>query len=311
MFFEQYVVVGGHRRLIRTNNDLKFDHLELSPKDIDTVIDHGGCTDGFGARFAAMYWFKLHLPAKIVNYYPGSFYSDPPDVKGQNVLFCDFAYKNPTMKKMIDGANKLIILDHHVSAKEDLGDIAERNKLFHMGFSGAFITWCYFHGKANVPLLIEYIQDNDLKTNRLPLVREFAAYSNNMKHEYSTFERLLDDDVFMKELKTKGPILLANNNVIIQKTIARAKVRVTKIKGVEYKVGYVNSSTLIPEIGDELINNLDIDFSAVYTIDDVSDSTIFSLRSKHVDVAKIAEFYGGGGHEKASGCRINHVCNNL
>ena len=46
-------------------------------------------------------------------------------------------------------------------------------------------------------------------------------------------------------------------------------------------------------------------FAACYL--DTADSRVFSLRSRReggVDVAKIAESYGGGGHRNAAGFRV-------
>ena len=96
-----------------------------NPNEVEMVLYHANCSDGFGAAWAA--WKLLGSKAKYIACKHGS---PPPDVTGKNVAICDFSFNNATTKKMIQDANSLVILDHHKSAVVELHDIPEAIESF-------------------------------------------------------------------------------------------------------------------------------------------------------------------------------------
>jgi oligoribonuclease NrnB/cAMP/cGMP phosphodiesterase (DHH superfamily) len=81
-----------------------------------------------------------------------------------------------------------------------------------------------------------------------------------------------------------------------------------------YFTVFVNSTVLKSEIGNTLLYKFPYsNFSGIYSIDDITNSTHFSLRSldDKTDVSEIAKIYGGGGHRNASGIKIPFVINTL
>ena len=111
--------------------------MKCDPQNIDLVIYHAQCSDGFGAAWAA--WKLLGNKAE---YYAATHGDEPPDVKGKNVAILDFSYDNQTIKDMIVEAESLIVIDHHKSAMIDLHDIP--NTHFDMSHSGARLAWDFF-----------------------------------------------------------------------------------------------------------------------------------------------------------------------
>ena len=67
----------------------------IEPRSIDFVIYHKGCTDGFGAAYAA--WKILGDKA---TYHAAAYGDSPPDVTGKSVAIVDFSYKNDVIKKI-------------------------------------------------------------------------------------------------------------------------------------------------------------------------------------------------------------------
>lgn len=68
--------------------------LRLKPDEVDYVIYHGGCADGFGAAFAAWKFFTEKYPEKKLIYYPAAIGSLPPNnLVNKNILICDYSYK--------------------------------------------------------------------------------------------------------------------------------------------------------------------------------------------------------------------------
>ncbi len=163
-------------------------------------IYHGNCADGFGAAYAV--WKRY---GEEVEFYPGVYQQDPPDVAGCDVIMVDFSYKRPVIEKMAEVANSILILDHHKSAEEDLRqwtsegepqDYTEWNPapmedpvgdehvcaIFDMERSGAMIAWSFFHPFEPIPQLFKHIQDRDLWQFKLPGTREIQA--NLFSHPY-------------------------------------------------------------------------------------------------------------------------------
>lgn len=144
-------------------------------------IYHGSCQDGFGAAWAV----RHALSDENVDFYPGVYQNDPPDVTDRDVLIVDFSYKRPVLVRMAEEARSVLILDHHRSAAEDLNGILPpivwRNgeciapasyedwladsdaadqplaAIFDMERSGAAIAWDYFHPDKPRPQVLNHI----------------------------------------------------------------------------------------------------------------------------------------------------------
>lgn len=292
--------------------ELSFNHLIIKPEEVDFIIYHGGCADGFGCVLSAELYRKEKFPDKQITYYPGIFNKPPPDVSNKNVLICDFSYDKDTIVNMIGTANKLVILDHHKTAENKLLLIPDENKLFNKNYSGAYITWKFFHSSKEVPKIIEYIQDNDLWEKKLPFTLEFTAYMFSLPMTIEEYTKLLDNEFIEKEVFTAGAAMVRQNQSNINIALKNASPKFIEIKNKYYFVGHINSTVMKSEIGSKLFERYPLcNFSAIYSIDDNSNSTIFSLRSTgdRTDVSEISELFGGGGHRNASGIKLNYVTN--
>tara|TARA_Y100000593_G_C4291816_1_gene328635 strand:+ start:990 stop:1910 length:921 start_codon:yes stop_codon:yes gene_type:complete len=264
----------------------------IEPTSVDVVIYHAGCTDGFGAAYAA--WKCLGNRAQ---YYACRHGDDPPDVKGKSVAILDFSFKNDVTKKMIKDAKSLIVIDHHKSAVVELHDIP--NTHFDMAHSGARLAWDFFHPGKEAPKFINYIEDRDLWKWELPYSKEFSAAFDMVPFDFEEFSKFEDDSVFDDTVK-KGSYILAYSKTVIKKVSEKATSR--KFKGMDVLV--VNSSHWMSEIGASLSPKCD--FAMIWYYSHETNSTKVSLRSFHdtVDVSEIAKEFGGGGHKKAAGFQL-------
>lgn len=168
------------------------------PEEIDLVVYHASCSDGFTAAWAA--WERVGNRAEYV---ACQYQDDPPDVKGKNVAILDLCFPRKLLEKMTKEAKSLVVLDHHRTAQEDLGasvrkivtigdqefdvkadrdsfmkalktatpgslTIEEKeippfpNAIFDMTKSGALIAWEWFHPGFEVPKLVQHVSDRDL-----------------------------------------------------------------------------------------------------------------------------------------------------
>tara|TARA_R110001583_G_scaffold31043_2_gene106529 strand:+ start:13442 stop:14545 length:1104 start_codon:yes stop_codon:yes gene_type:complete len=263
--------------------------IVTDPTSVDIVIYHADCTDGFGAAYSA--WKLL---GNKPEYYPAKHGTPAPDVSDKIVAILDFSYDNITIKRMIEEAKALIVIDHHKSAMVELHDITHTH--FDMTKSGAILSWEFFHPGKEPPKFIRYIQDRDLWKWELEYSKEFSAAFDMVPFEFEEFEKFEDDSVFDDSVK-RGSFILAYSKTVVKKVCEKAKPR--KFDGLDVLV--VNSSHWMSEIGSRLAS--DCDFAVIWYYDHEKRNIKVSLRSFHdtVDVSEIAKRFGGGGHKKSSG----------
>lgn len=278
-------------------------------------IYHGGCDDGFGAAYAV--WKRY---GDRFEYYSGVYQNDPPDVTGKDVLLVDFSYKRPVIEAMAKSARRILILDHHKSAIEDLHDfsLSEKNAqlfwgcqnlhelgidypykvaaYFNMNQSGAVIAWCFFHNDF-IPELFMHIQDRDLWKLELPGTKEISMALRSFPHDFQTWDEIMD--IHVETLRHEGAAINRWFNLQTKK-LKRHAIPQT-IGG--YEVPTVNAPLMFAsDLAGELSEGYP--FAACYF--DLPEGRVYSLRSHEggIDVSEIAKKYGGGGHKGAAGFRL-------
>ena len=261
-------------------------------------IYHGNCLDGFGAA-----WAVRHALGDNVAFYKGIHQQSPPDVTGMDVFLVDFSYKKDVLEDMLKVAASITILDHHISAENDLSVLLKAGKvqgLFDMNKSGAMLAWEWFIPDRPAPELIAYIQDRDLWQFKLKGTREINAALASYPYDFEVWDNLMESADGIDILKRDGEAIERRLQKDVKELIASG-VRRMVIGGYDVPVlnassAYVSDAGHIMSIGEA--------FAACYW--DHADGRSFSLRSSDdgIDVAEVAKKYGGGGHEKAAGFTV-------
>ncbi|MDH5784645.1 MAG: DHHA1 domain-containing protein [Chromatiales bacterium] len=262
------------------------------------IIYHGNCLDGFGAAYAAQrYFLKQSIEAE---YFPASHGEDLPECAAREVYVVDFSYKRPIMKQLCEVAERVIVLDHHISAQEDLAGLeTEYDNLeivFDMSRSGAVITWEYLHQQP-VPKLLLHVQDQDLWNFDLDGTRDINAALMSYPFDFALWHEVVSSDERFNTLLKEGEAINRFRREMIDNYKERAVIGT--IAG--YQVPVVNCPrAIISELVGELAEGHP--FAAGYQ--DKGEKRSWSLRSSRnggEDVAKIAGKFGGGGHKNAAG----------
>ena len=259
-------------------------------------IYHDHCSDGFAAATAV-----YKALGDNAEYYAANYQEPPPDVEGRDVIMVDFSYKRDVLIEMAQSANHILILDHHKTAKDDLVDMPDNVEVkFDMDRCGAMITWEHFFPEAKIPKFVRYIQDRDLWHWKLPFSKEASAAIMCLEKKFNIWEQYMHSDELVNELINKGRAIVQYQEYIIQ-GVATSEVPRLDIAG--FNVPCVNTTTLISEIGNELAKGEP--FAAMYF--DTEDKRVFSLRSDEngEDVSQIALQFGGGGHPRAAGFKVD------
>lgn len=286
------------------------------------VLTHGNCYDGFGAYWSARRYLE-QKEIKDVKYNTAVYGGKLENPKDSLVVFIDFCPEDKKLLNELQQNNLVIILDHHVTAQENLKDATKLdfnfdevlNKfkagekglycLFDMDQSGAGIAYRYFFQTDVVPNMIRLIEDRDTWKFKYKESKDFHSYLLSKPFDYDVWTKVFEDssdkEKFSAIIKA-GEALTEYSDQIVSKICALASVQT--VAGLE--VGFVNTTSHWAEVGEFMVQKKNLDYSIAFTID-------FSLgmikgsirRPTGLDCTKLAEHFGGGGHKGAAGFSVS------
>lgn len=266
---------------------------------------HSGCPDGFGAVWSvrrawgedARYVARGHEDRVVM-----------ADCEDALVAFVDIAPTRDELTDLADHAERVIVLDHHVTARDrlasDLGFVNEIEALGHelnfdLSHSGAVLAWQYFHPDEAVPDLLRYVEDQDLWNWVLPDSDAVNAAIASYPREFEVWDRLAADPI--ESLIEQGKPILRANRIEIERRVDHAHPLALGTERIEA----VNASINRSQIGHELAKRARFgkEWGLVYRVEGAEVfATLYSIGD--LDISKIAVGYGGGGHANASGFRV-------
>lgn len=263
------------------------------------VIYHGNCADGFGAA-----WVFKRFGDREYDFHAGVYQNPPPDVEGREVYLVDFSYKRAVVEQMREKASRIVLIDHHKTAIDDLMPLIESKaieSLTSLDHSGAVLAWQWFNGNGlhdTCPQLIRHIEDRDLWRFALPGTREIQANVFSHPYDFAVWDKLMERPV--DELIAEGRAIERKHFKDIDE-LTQVVTRRMVIGGHNVPVANL-PYTLTSDAGHKLAKGEA--FAGCYW--DTPDGRVFSLRSQDdgMDVSEIAKQYGGGGHAHASGFRV-------
>lgn len=268
------------------------------------ILYHANCQDGFSAAWAAWKKFKNNA-----DYLPVEHQLPPPELKDKTVYLLDFSYKAEVMEEITKNNKELIIIDHHVTAEKEVKTLTDSNKsdkhkittILDMNRSGSALAWKHFHPKNKIPKIIQHVEDSDLwlfKKSRTKEITTVLSMTNFTFPDWEKFAKKLENKKTLSKIIEIGKNIESYKSALIQRLASKAVA--VDFEG--YKVNAVNSSILISEIGHELVRR-NPPFGVIWYSD--ASKIKVSLRGNgSIDLTKIAEKYGGGGHKNAAGFKL-------
>lgn len=270
------------------------------------VIYHSKCTDGFGGAWVS--WKKFgdnatYFPAENRAHYD-------VDLTDKEVYIIDYSYPIDVVIDLEKKAKKLVIIDHHISAKDAVTSIQEY--VFDINHSGAYLAWQYFFPNEKVPKLIEYIEDGDLYNFALLDSRTLLAYIYILPLDFVVFDKLasdLENELGYSNILKQGTLLRTVHERNVEYFANRAEL--VEFEG--YTIYAVNANNIVASDLGALLYTKHAPFALIFNYE--KGQWKCSLRGNgSVDLSKIAQKYGGGGHHNASGFMIelsNHPLLNI
>jgi oligoribonuclease NrnB/cAMP/cGMP phosphodiesterase (DHH superfamily) len=254
------------------------------------IIYHNNCMDGFGAAYAA--WKKY---GKEATYIPADYNKPIPEVAdGCEVYIMDVSFKREEMIELNRRSKKVVVLDHHETAKENL--VGLDFCIFDMNKSGARLSWEYFHPDTPAPFYIKYIEDRDLWRFKLKNSLAFNTAVFALPFDFEAWDKALPKKMLMMK---NGEAILGYQNKILESS--HQEVNFVSIFGHE-NIPCVNTFTLQSDICDSLNKKYLSPFALCYHVRKKG-KVKWSIRSVPggLNVRQFAATLGGGGHNNASG----------
>lgn len=284
--------------------------MKIEPDEVDLVLYHGSCPDGFSAAWAAH--DRLGKKAEYVAVYHGDI---PHDCSGRVVALVDFCYSRSDMMKIASEAAGVVVVDHHVSAMKDMEGFDGIDMRFDMEHSGCVLSWQYFNPEEQMPLLLNFVEARDLWRwnvegySKQDIKNVLSAFDSREK----TFE-MMDALTCTKpsngigsqkhaidSLNEEGSTIERFRQKMIKSHVKRAERR--RIMGHDAYVVNCTSAELASDVGNELAEEGVM--AVMWWFDTVTGQAVVSLRSiGDLDVSIIAKRVGGGGHKNAAGCSM-------
>jgi len=254
-------------------------------------IYHDNCDDGFAAATIFHMWARANRIE--IDFFPST-YEEPTNIQGYaRVFIVDFSLPREALEEMWRSGVDLLVLDHHKTAHDALKGLPYAR--FDMNSSGAMLAWIWCFPDRPVPYFVKLIQDRDLWRFKCDDTKAFTAGLRSHPKDFrmwTTFIERWDD---LKALIREGDSILRYQKQLVQATAK--KVRRATIGG--HDIPVVNSTVLVSDLGHALADGEP--FVAIYL--DNATGRVVELRSAKggMDVSKIAQRYGGGGHKHAAG----------
>lgn len=253
------------------------------------------------------------LPTGSDLYFLGWDYGDPiPNLsKYKRIIMCDISFPIDEMFKISDN---LIYIDHHISS------ITEFNKrltgvygLRDTNFAACELTWKYFFPNKEMPEIVRLLGMYDSfrhkGTDEEQKVLEFqyGARACMSNHE-ECYDKLIDSIGGLEKVQgaifdTVEAIQLSGGDIYDYLCIEARKIynKAFEIEISGYKFLCSNTSDFNPSSFNLPFTQDGYDGYTTFAYSNNKKSWVFSLRSETINVSKIAQQFGGGGHKGVAG----------
>jgi uncharacterized protein len=189
-------------------------------------IYHGLCADGFTAAWVV---WKFYGEGHV-DFHAAKHGESPPEVDDREVYIVDFSYPRPVIEEMARHAKKLTVIDHHITAAQDLEGFIRNDGfvdgVFAMDTSGCLLTWEWFFKDRRPPQVLLAVNDRDLWTFERPWTREITLALTAYPYEFEAWDTMMETDR-LESLRQEGVTLHRKQRKDIAEIIAAGSHLIT------------------------------------------------------------------------------------
>lgn len=282
--------------------------LLITPERSDPkplVIYHGrNCPDGFAAALAA--WLFYEGQAEFLGLDHGDIKSvaDLPALDERAVYILDFSFSAEILRGIEERAVKLVLLDHHKSAADQLEGFTCRCGVVHfdMHKSGARLAWEFFQREAPLPDLVRFVEDRDIWVWQYP---ESAGFLAALDMEPFSFERWNEiagfDAMQLAMYVERGRAMDEKFNKLAAGIADGAQTLV--FNGVNGLM--VNAPGVFHSVVGDILSKQSDTFALMWSVDKTGVIKVGLRSQRHFNCIPLAESMRGGGHAQACGFKMS------
>lgn len=264
--------------------------------------------DGYAA--ASVAYSKFGDSAEYIHVQYGE---DPPSrltslTSEDEVYILDFSYSRAICEEINLRCGKLIILDHHETAEEELRGL--EYAIFDQECSGNVLAYKYFHKNKIMPTFHKLIQDYDLwrfiygdETRALNLALDLIYPDKKDTAAFLAAMVKLNDPLNLEKILEVGRILRSKQLAEIKKVkYSKGGYKLVEFHGIRFAM--YNTGHNINELAEAFYSDPEVDADATLSYFMNNKTVVFNMRSSKtsgIAVNKIAKAMGGGGHRNSAG----------
>ena len=268
------------------------------------VIYHGrNCPDGFAAALAA--WLFYQGKAEFLGLDHGDIKSlaDLPLLDGRAVYILDFSFSAEILRGIEARAAKLVMLDHHKSAAESLGEFQCKCGVVHfdMHKSGAKLAWEFFQSEQPVPDLVRYVEDRDIWVWQYPESAGFLAALDMEPFDFQRWHEIaLFDAAQLASYIDRGHAM----DEKFSKLAADLAKGASAVKFNGQGGLMINAPGVFHSLVGDILSKQSGTFALMWAVDKSGVIKVGLRSQRDYNCIPLAESMGGGGHAQACGFKM-------
>jgi hypothetical protein len=268
------------------------------------VIYHGNsCPDGFAAALAAWLFYDGQADFLGLDHGDVRAMTDLPDVTGRTVYILDFSFSTEIMRCIDAQAGKLVMLDHHKSAAEQLTGFACRCGVLHfdMHKSGSRLAWEFFQPGRPLPDLYRFIEDRDIWVWQYPESAGFLAALDMEPFDFAHWSALAAfDAVQLHRFMARGQAMDDKFNKLAADIAEGAQPIV--FNGQQGLM--VNAPSVFHSLVGDMLSAKSGTFALMWSAGKGGVIKAGLRSQRNFDCITLARSMGGGGHAQACGFKM-------
>lgn len=264
----------------------------------DVLVIHDDDADGFGCAWA--YWRSEEKPADYLPVRHGTKQIPQEAFNYRKVYVFDESFPRSEYVSLLNAGVKVYTIDHHETSEETHKKLGINLVEPQNNAEAACVqVWDFFHEGWARPKLLEYVADRDVWKWELPDSEAVNAYI----YTFDTREFYMWDSINYSLCKEFEDIVNIGYAINKYKNLLVDQIVSNTFK-ISEGIPQVSSPILQSEVGHRLLEMYP-DAPFVIISSDIPGERVrkISLRSDYdrLDVGRIAELNGGGGHRNAAG----------
>lgn len=273
------------------------------------ILHHGDC-DGYAAgaiAYNSMFDTKRKFHTLPVNY--GQPFPDIALNKDDEVYILDFSYTRAILDNVASRVGKLLVLDHHETAKDELAGAPYAH--FDMTKSGVLLAWEYFVPEYPASEAVALLDAYDLWRKNDPVhswedVVAFHLACMSHLEDFAFWTALMNGYYIDAKLLVTGQQMYQELRTLYAEVKGAVSTEVRVIHGKRF--GFFFADEAISLLCDAMYSEKSLKLDAVICAT-ARDSGVWSLSLRAPShtafcVHEIAKALGGGGHKKAAGVKL-------